>query len=261
MALGTDAKLRALGLKQPSTTENLSSDNFDRLREAVDYEEFRDDVTAFEDNAAAFDDLEGWFGDLEAFDEDQASQFRLNIEQKFQENYHEFVNILSENENYDEWEAEFRYGTTIGGGYGGEGEVIQGVTFHEDGGVSHSGVPIPPGTVEIFGPRVEFSETAPPEEAGDGITVNQFQVTPINHEGTGTSEIIAEAENTSDRSDIRSVSLYIDEERIETKSITLSGGQEGEVVFSHFFEDYGSFEVSVESIPSLTVTVEHPSLS
>lgn len=264
MALSSDEKLRALGLKDPTTTENLESGNFDRLRESIDYVDFRDEVSAFEGLADPFDDLEAWFEDLDGFDGDQANQFRLNVEQKYQNNYHAFVESLNENESYEEWEAEFRYGTTIGGdSIGGDGDIIHGITFHEDAAVSQSGVRIPAGTVEIFAPRVEFSETAPPEDEGEGINIYKFTVDPTHHFGSGSSAITGYAENTSSIPTTRSVSLYINGERVDTNSITLPAGGEGEVEFLYYFSDYGNYEVVVGNgdLDPITVFVDYSELS
>lgn len=88
--------------------------------------------------------------------------------------------------------------------------------------------------------------------------VTQTSVSDSTLEMGDSTEVTANVENTGERRGSTSVSLYVDDERVETKDVNLSPGEKRTVSFQRSFDESGSHSVRVNDAIAGDITVEVP---
>ena len=258
-SLTQEDKLRALGIRQPNQSIDLDAELFDEIAEAYEeaFNDFLDDV----DGLDSFEEFEDFLVDEDILSAEDAEQLRTRLESRFEE-FGEFEDDLNTYESFDEWFNDFNAGETLTGGTKDEdGTVNQGIKFHEQDGVSRAGVPVPAGTVEVYGPRVEFSQTDPAIEDPDASLLTQnltvSNTTPTRFE---TVTYSADITNTSGYSTSFSIRLYEDDSRVASKSVSFRVNETKTVEFERSYEEYDSFDVRINDSDEETVVVIHPGI-
>lgn len=260
MALSGDEKLRALGLKLPSSEENPYEQDFLELRNALneDYGTFSTDL----DGLSSFDEFESYLINDQGLSAEAASNLRQNVEQRYGD-YLTFTDSVSAYDSFESWEATFNYGRTFGGDiYDAEGNQTSGIRVHSQNGVSREGVSVPAGTVEVFGPRVEFSQTGAPAASTSSPVFNVYDlyVSTTTPDPGETVAIAASVENTGgQRADFTFV-LTEDGTRVDSHTVSVSPGGVKRHQFTRTYTSYVSVEVLVNDLGPETVTVQHPNI-
>lgn len=249
-ALSASEKLVALGLKNPSSQENPYRDLFQQVRDAVSYSTFVSDVNGLADFPAYESYLQTTIG-MTASD---ASRFRTLCEQKYG-TMTAFQTALSDASSFDDWEAEFKFGDTFGTTPSDEDPTKAGVRVHSEDGVSYDGVAVQKGTVEVYGPRVEFSQTqaydvTPADFSYTNLTVSD--TTPLRSQSIDISVDVTN--NTAvDFSPL--VRLLEDGEVVDSKQPAVGANATRNITFSRSWSDLVSVDLRVEDSASVTISV------
>ena len=256
-ALTQNDKLRALGLRSADQSLELDLELFEEIKEW--YNENKDGFSDFVDDANAessFADLKQKLIDNGVLNQEQADQLFTKIENKY-DSYTAFTDDLSTYESFEEFINSFNPGSGLTGGTKDDtGKINQGIRFHEENGVSQAGVPVPAGTVEIYGPRVEFSQSAPAIESPEAaLSVSNFTVSntlPLKYENITYS---ADLTNESGYGTSFSIKLYHDDAVQSSKTVEFGPSETKTVEFTEKYTTLRSFEASIMDSSTTTVSV------
>lgn len=244
-------KLRALGLKSPDASNNPYEGLFNEIESQKDYSTFSSDVQ----NQSSFSEFETYLTDTIGMSASDASRFRSRMEQKYA-TFGDFQNELSNSSsNEEEWRGSFSWGTTLAGDTTDGSDPTSGVRVHGEDGLSYNNEPVGKGTVEIFGPRVEFSETNAPIDASTDFSVANLTVsntTPARYE---TIQISADITNNSGYGTTFTAKLLEDSSVVKSQTVELDPSETQEVTFDRRYTDLVSVEVQINTSATETVTV------
>lgn len=251
--LTQEDKLRALGIKQASSQENPLSGSFEQLRNAVEWDTFKDDVL---NDLTGFDEFEDYLVDEAEFEEEGAETLRDRIEAKY-ESWDDLQDDVDDADSYGEWEGEFRFGTSLTGDTLNEdGENNAGIRIHGEGGVSQAGVTVPAGTVEIYGPRIEFSQTdSTIDDPSTAFNVSNLQVSDTVPTLYETITISAQIENESGYSTSFTAKLTEDGDKVDSKTLSFDVDETRTVEFERTYMEYKSVDVKINDAGPETVSV------
>lgn len=243
-------KLRALGLKSPDASNNPYEGLFDQIEGAKSFSEFNTDVQG----QSSFGEFETYLTDTIGMSSSDASRFRTRMEQKYAD-FPTFQSELSGFSSYEGWRGSFSWGTTIAGDTtDGEG-VTSGVRVHGEDGISYDNIRVPKGTVEVFGPRVEFSQTDPPIDASTDFTASNLTVsntTPTRYE---TIVISADITNNSGYATTFTAKLLEDSSVVKSETISFGVNETKTVEFQRRYTELVSVEVAINDTATETVVV------
>jgi hypothetical protein len=243
-------KLRALGVKAPTVQNNPYLSTFDAIREEKDYSTFTSDVNG----QASFAEFETYLTDTIGVGSETASRFRQRMEQKY-ETFGDFGTALSGFSSYDEWINSFSWGTTIAGDETDGEQISAGIRIHGEDGLSYDGVGVPKGTLEVFGPRVELSQTPPPIDASSSFSTANLQVSETLPSPYETITISADITNDSGYGLDHTAKLTEDGQVVKSKTVSFAAGETKTVEFTRRYTDYVSVDVKVNEAGPTTVTV------
>ena len=243
-------KLRALGVKSPAVQNNPYIDIFDAIRDAKDYSTFTSDVNGQADFAA----FETYLTNTIGVSTESASRFRSRMEQKYS-SFGDFGTALSGFSSYDEWINSFSWGTTIAGDETDGTQISAGIRIHGEDGLSYDGVNVPKGTLELFGPRIELSQTPPPIDASASFSTANLQIDDTLPNPYQTITITADVTNNSGYGLDHTAKLTFDGQVVESKTVGIGAGATETVEFTYSFPDYESVDVKVNEAGPTTVTV------
>jgi len=243
-------KLRALGLKSPDSSNNPYESLFDQIEAAKDYSTFSSDVNS----QSSFSEFETYLTDTIGMSADDASRFRARIEQKYA-SFSDLQSAFSSSSSYEEWRGTFSWGTTIAGDTTDGDGPTSGIRVHGEDGLSYNNEQVGKGTVEIFGPRVEFSETSAPIDASTDFTVANLTVsntTPTRYE---TIQISADITNNSGYGTTFTAKLLEDSSVVQSQTVELDPSETQEVTFDRTYTELVSVEVQINNSATETVVV------
>lgn len=253
--LTQDDKLRALGIRSPEAGSDISQDLFETIQEAFDsLDEFEDEI----DNFTSFDEFENYLVNQGILDAEDAERLRQRIEARFGD-YQSLLDEIDSADTFNEWISQYNPGGGVTGGSN------QGVRFHEQAGVSRNGIQVPAGTVEVYGARVEFSETDPSANPEISFTTSNISAssTTIGVQTTQTFDIFpeevvisADVTNTSGGEAEITSRLYEDDEEVETTTSTFADGETVEVSFAVRPSGLGQHDFRINQSDSVTITVD-----
>lgn len=130
-----------------------------------------------------------------------------------------------------------------------EGVAAAGIKFHDSGGVTRNGVSVPPGSTEVFGREVHFSQSAPPstEDTGSGSGINYSNIgyEPQFPTVGDSATVSVDVENTYSTEATVRIPFKEDGVVIDDKSITLPATGSTTVSFavSQFEEGYWEYKI------------------
>jgi len=274
--LSSDKKLVWLGFKNPQQDVNQAGTDLQKLKDNVgDFGTFQDQLDAYDLDGDGSDEDISDFTQFKTYLEDngftslEADSFIQKIKNSFEDadedgsKYGDFETYVQDTAtSYEELQSQF--GSTSG--MTGEtetadGEKVTGIIFHEEVGVSKDGVNVPPGTTEIIGNRIEFSQTDQIETGEPLMSYSNLQVsetTPYTYE---TITISADLENIGDVSGDAYPQLKVDGEVVKAQGpIFLFNGESTTVEFEYSFEELVSVEMTIDTLESQTVSVIPPIL-
>jgi hypothetical protein len=269
--LSEEKKLVWLGFKNPQQDVSQAGTDLQKLKDNVgDYSTYQDQLDAYDLDGDGDDEDISDFTQFKTYLEDngfsslEADSFIQKIKNSFEDadgdgsKYGDFETYVQDNSSsYEELQSQF--GSTSG--LTGEtetadGEKVTGIIFHEEAGVSKDGVNVPPGTTEIIGNRIEFSQTDEVETGEPLMSYSNLAVsneTPYKYE---TITISCDLENIGDVSGDAYPQLKIDGEVKKAQGpIFLFNGESTTVEFEYSFDELVSVEVSIAQLEPITVTV------
>lgn len=243
-------KLRALGLKSPDASNNPYENLFDQIEAEKDYSTFRNDVQG----QSSFGEFETYLTDTIGMSSSDASRFRTRMEQKYTD-FADFQSTLDDFSGYPGWRGSFSWGTTIAGDTTDGDGPTSGVRVHGEDGISYDNVRVGKGTVEIFGPRVEFSQTDPPIDATTDFSATNLSVSDTTPYAYETITISADITNNSGYGTSFTAKLLEDGSVVKSKTLDFGPSETLNVEFTRRYTDYVSVEVAINDTASETVTV------
>lgn len=249
-SLTSKEKLRALGLKAASVQNNPYQDVFEQIEAAKDYSTFSSDVN----NQSSFSEFETYLTDTIGVGGSQAADFRRRMEQKYS-TFSDFQNALSGFSSYDEWINSFSWGTTIAGDTTDGDGATSGIRIHGEDGLSYDGIKVPKGTLEAFGPRLEFSQTAAPIDATASFSAANLTVSNTTPSPNETIQISADITNNSGYGLSHTVKYTEDGNVVKTRTLDFAANETRTVSFERTYDDYVSYDVSIDGTGPTTVTV------
>jgi len=269
--LSEDKKLVWLGFKNPQQNENQATSEIQKLKDNVgDYSTFQSNLDAYdldgdgtEEDISSFSEFKTYLED-NGFQSLEADAFIDKIKNNFEDSggdgskYDDFEDyVQKQSSSYEELQTQFNSGTGLTGEQEtDDGDSAAGIQIHDQQAVSKSGVNLPPATVEIYGNRVEFSQTdsVVTDEAImsfsnlliDDQTPNKYQ----------TITISADIENIGAVSGDAYPQLKIDGEVVKAKGpIFLLNGESTTVEFPWSFNELVSVDVTIARLEPKTVSV------
>lgn len=254
--LTRDDRLRALGIIGGATGDGGEGSGGDLI---IDVEEEFGDFQSFKDaanNQSSFSEFQTYLVDNNILSEADATQFTGLLQGKYQD-YTDFLNDIAQYNSFEDWSNNINFGVTLPGpGTGPGGGTVQGVKFHEEGGVSKDGVTVPAGTVEIFGSRIEFSQEAEPVENPDpDVTVQSFSVDPTTAVLNQDITFEATVKNTGSISSQFNVRLFFNGQVAASKGIFLDASGTGTVSFVKSFSSPTAIVATIEDSSGESVAV------
>lgn len=256
-ALTAKEKLRLLGIRPATTQNNPYRSTFEAIAEAKDYSTFSSDVGGLGDYAA----FETYLEDTIGISDDDAARFRNRMEQKYT-SFSDFQNTLSGFSSYAEWKSTFSWGTTLGGDtITGTGGVGAGMRIHAEDGVTYDDISVEKGTVEVFGPRVEFSERSSPIDATTSFSTANLTVSDTEPAPTFAISIEADVTNSSGFETDYTTTLFEDGEAVKSKTHTYGASETKTVSFTRTYYEFKEVDVKVNEAGPVTVTVVPESVS
>lgn len=269
--LSENKKLVWLGFKNPQQDVNQAGTDIQKLKDNVgDWSTFQGHLDAYDLDGDGTDEDISDYTQFQTYLEDngftslEAQAFIDKIKNAWSDedssgsSYDEFEAwVENTGTSYEQFQSQF--GTTAGltgEEETSEGEKVTGVIFHDEQGVSKAGVNLPPGTVEIFGNRVEFSQTEDIETGEPLMSYSNLNIdnqTPSKYE---TITITADLKNIGDVSGDAYPQLKIDGSVEKAQGpIFLLNGESTTVSFTYFFTELVSVDVSIADLDPLTVSV------
>ena len=269
--LSPDKKLVWLGFKNPQQDVNQAGTDIQKLKDNVgDWSTFQSDLDAYDLDGDGTDEDISDYTQFQTYLEDngftqlEAQAFIDKIKNTWSDedssgsSYDEFEDwVENTGTSYEEFQSQF---STTAGMTGdeetSEGEKVTGVIFHDEAGVSKDGVNLPPGTVEIFGNRVEFSQTEDIETGEPLMSYSNLNIdnqTPSKYE---TITITADLKNIGDVSGDAYPQLKVDGTVVKAQGpIFLLNGESTTVSFTYSFTELVSVDMTIADLEPLTVSV------
>ena len=255
-SLSQKEKLQALGVKAASVQNNPYLSEFEAI-ENYGFSQFQTDVNG----QADYSEFESYLQSSIGLSSTKAVKVRSRMEQKY-DDFPDFQTTLGGFSDIDEWINSFSWGTTLTGGTTGPDgqELSGGIRVHGEAGVSYDGVNVEAGTVEIFGPRIETSNTGAASAKTSSFTTTNLTISDQTPDTYEDITISADVQNDNSYSDTATVKLTEDGEVVQSKAVDLAGGAFKTVTFTRTYTDLVSVEVKVNEAGPQTVTVVPPGL-
>lgn len=270
-------KLLWLGLSQAAQSLSEVEEEIDLLESNIeDYDTFQDHLeNGFDiDDDGSIEQINDFaafnsYLQEQGFTSEEANQFIEKIKQNFSDEdsdgtvFDEFKNYaINETDEFSTLETGFGSGTEITGTSETEdGVAAAGIKFHESGGVTRGGVSVPPGTTEVYGREIHFSQSAPPSSedtgSGGGIGYSNISADPIVPLIDESVRISADVTNNYSTEANLSIDFYEDGISINDKNVAVGAGDTQTVEFvvskssseSHDYSIGGSDTVNVQWVP------------
>jgi hypothetical protein len=269
--LSEDKKLVWLGFKNPQQDENQATSEIQNLKDNVgNYSTFQADLNAYDldgdgddENISSFTEFKTYLED-NGFQSLEADAFIDKIKNNFEDSggdgskYDDFEGYVQNNSSsYEELQTQFNTGTGLTGDQEtDDGDSAAGIQIHDQESVSKSGVNLPPATVEIYGNRIEFSQTGSVVTDEAIMSYSNLQIDDQTPNKYQTIYISADVENIGAVGGDAYPQLKIDGQVVTANGpIYLGGGASTTVEFTWSFSELTSADVTIANLPPKTVSV------
>lgn len=233
-----EEKLVWLGIKTNAAKVNQLAADVQQLKETIgDWGTFQDLV---ENQTDSYSELKTELVDNYGWSSDDADAFISRLQNEFN-SYNDFQSDVGGFESYEDLQSLFDSASTFTGDSMTEtGQPAAGIRIHESDGVSYAGVSVPPGTTEVFGSRIEFSQQDPVRGAQDPVTYANFSSDDADDVATVRSSITFSADVTNPNGfPIEAeVPLQEDGSVISAKTISFGANETKSVSFTVTKNDY-----------------------
>lgn len=269
--LPANKKLVWLGFKNPQQDVNQAGTDIQKLRDNVgDWSTFQGHLDAYDLDGDGTDEDITSYSDFDTYLQDngftslEAQAFIDKIKNTWSDedssgtSYDEFENwVETTGTSYEEFQSQF---STTAGMTGeeetSEGEKVTGIIFHDEAGVSKDGVNLPPGTTEVFGNRIEFSQTENIETGDPLMSYSNLAIDNQTPEKFETITISCDLENIGDVGGDAFPQLKVDGEVVKSQGpIFLLNGESTSISFTYSFDEFQFVVVTIADLDPLDVTV------
>lgn len=263
-SLSEEKKQVWAGLRRAQQDESVVVGEFNRLANNVgDYSTFKSDLDSYDGGIDDFTDLKAYLtdGSKGDFSSDEADAFIDKIQNSFTDEdssgsvYDEFEDAAESASSYDELKNEFGTAVSLEYGETADGESVAGIRVLEGGGVTHAGVSTNVTTTEVFGRRIEFSQSNAARAEDGQINFSNLRtddadnVVPVG----ATITISVDVQNTNSGGRSVSVALTLDGSVEKEKTVNVPGGTTVTVDFDVREDEYVCYDVAVADLSPITV--------
>lgn len=266
-------KLVWAGLKRAQSQQSAAAGAINKLKSEVpDYADFKSHLDAYDlDGDSSDEDISNFtqfktYLQDKNFTSDEADNFIAKIKNNFEDDdnsgttYDEFEAFAESQSTYTELKNGFSSETALTSGEEDEdGNPIGGIRVLEGGGVTYAGVSTSQTTTEVFGRRIEHSQSnAPAADDGD-INYSNIRVTSGDDKATNVSSnntdmtIAADVENTASVERQVSVTLLFDGSVRSSKSVVIGSSSTVTVSFTESDAD-AQYDAEIGDAGPLTVS-------
>jgi len=277
-ALTEEKKLIWAGLKRAQQDFNSGSTELSKIESNISWATFQGHLDAYDidedgtdEDISSYPEFKTYLGLEHGFTTEEQDTFVSKLQATFTDedasgtSYDEFeAYVENEATSFNQLTNQFSTTTTFATETKTEdGDPVAGIRVHDSSGVSYAGVPVDPGTTEVFGRRVEFSQQAP-SRAEDG-TISYANLTTDDPDNAvnvyAYIEISADVTNTNSGDRKVTVTLTEDGSVLKEKTITLNGGATQTVSFSVVKDEYVCHDYSIGGLSAVTVCWEPAGLT
>jgi hypothetical protein len=251
--LSAEKKLVWLGLRNPQQSTSEVASEVRRLQEQFNsVAEFQDELN----DLTSFDDLRSSLEDAD-FSGEQAQRFIDKIKQNF-DSFDAFKQFADGAGSFQDLKTGF--GT--GFGFTGENQTEQGgkaagIEIHDQPATSRNGVELPASTVEVFGRRIEFSETNALQSGAADIVYSELSVSPTTPAIGETVTVSATVSNAGDARGTTFPQLRVDGGVAQSQGpLRLAPGASESVTFETEIDSLVTVDVTIGNLPPETIAVE-----
>lgn len=255
--LSEEKKLLWLGIKRANDDESAIKGEVIRLRENTEgYTEYRDAVNGFDTHEEHEDYLESV-----GFPPADAELFTTKIEDNFTDWEGYRVYIVVQADSFDVMKNAFPTEVTFGGVQTTSvGELAAGIRIHDEDAVSKNGIPLPAGTIEIFGSQVEFSKADDPDVRDRDIAYSNLVTSTEEPTVDVPFTVSVDIENAGEAIGTVYPQFTVNGVVEEQKGVTLNPGETKTVSFEYAHPIPGTLYVNIEDTDQTEVRVNASSL-
>lgn len=269
--LKPEKKLVWLGFKNPQQDQSQVQSEVQTLKDNVgDWATFQGDLDSYDldgdgtaENISNYSQFKTYLTQ-NGFSSSEADAFVQKIKNSFTDDnnsgttYDEFeAYVETEASSYQEFKTVFSSGTGLTSEQKTkDGGAAAGIEIHDSQAVSKDGVNLPPGTVEVYGNRIEFSQTDSVVTDEAIMSYSGMTISDQTPEKYQQITIEATVKNIGAVGGDAFPQLKIDGAVKKSKGpIYLLNGQSTTVSFTWTFDELVSVPVSIASLEPKTVSV------
>ncbi|AGM11217.1 hypothetical protein M197_gp52 [Haloarcula hispanica tailed virus 2] len=235
--MDVEEKLVWLGIKTNAAKVNELAADVQQLQETVgDWGTWKAKV---QDDLTSYAELETYLLN-QGWSQEDVDAFIARLQNTYAD-FTAFQNDLDNYDSYEAWQSNFESTTGVqGDATTDSGQPAAGIRVHESAGVSYSGVSVPPGTTEVFGNRIEFSQQDPPRGTQDPVTYSNFTSDDPDDVEVVNSAIVFSADVTNPNGWRVTVTVPLTEDGsvLQSKEVTIDANSTTSVSFSVTKSDY-----------------------
>jgi len=240
-----EKKLVWLGLKARSQDRSVVADEVRILKENTSgWSEYETAVS----NAADYSEHESWLTSNGGFTSSEASGFTEKIKGAYSDwaSYQSFV--VDTAESYNALLNGFGIAPGFLSGQNTKsGAPLAGIRFHEQDGATVEGVPVPAGTVEIFGREVHLSQTDQQQTAEASFSYSNLRIDPQLPSYQEFVDVLVDVTNNGGAEGVAHPQLLINGAVYSEQNVSVQPGNTATAVFSWYTDKVGSFNLEVAS--------------
>lgn len=268
--LSEEKKLIWAGLKRAQQDQSAVVGELNRIKSNIEWDTFVAHHDAYDldgdgtdEDISDFTQFRTYVEKEHGFTTDESQAFVDKIKNSFTDDdssgsvYDEYeAYVEGTASSYDELKNKFGTVTAMTTEQKTEsGQPVAGIRVHDTAGVSYAGVSVEPGTTEIFGRRVEFSQQAPPRAEDGTISYSNLQTDDADNVVTvyGTITISADVTNSNSGDRRVTVSLTEDGSVVQEKTVDVNGGSTKTVSFDVRKTEYVCHDYTIGPLSPVTV--------
>jgi len=268
--LTAEKKLIWAGLKRAQQDLSTVKKEIDKLSSNVDWATFQGHLDAYDldndgndEDISDFTQFQTYLETEHGFTADEATTFIDKIKNSFSDT-DSSGSVYDEFEDYVEGTAtsftqlQNKFGTTTSvttEQKTEDGQPVAGIRVHDTAGVSYAGVNVEPGTTEVFGRRIEFSQQDPPRAEDGDISYSNLATDDADNVVTVFADIEISADVTNTNSGDRKVTVALtrDGSVVQERTVTVNGGGTKTVAFTESYDSSVCYDYSIGGLSPITV--------
>lgn len=252
-------KLKWLGARRDGDDESEVVAEISRLKETVgEFENYQ----TFVDGSASISDHEQRLVDEHGWPAADAELFSSKIDNAF-DGWSAYDNYITvQVDTYSSMKNDFPSEVVFGGiETTSDGEVAVGIRLHDEAGISKKGEQLEPGTIELFGQRLEISQMEAPDPRQQDLAYGAVQVEPPEPVTDEEFDVYCDITNNDENGVRIYPQLVVNGVVEEQKEVEIDAFATEEVRFSYTQPETTRLEVTIDDQDPVEVRVLSGDLS